>query len=394
MLWSLIELVLAAPVKSPLVSFGPAIQSDYQIFPLSQVSVIRPLHHREAPPIAMSVLQDMGYQEMYVQKSYQNDLNGIHHVYLQQTLNGKDIVNAVANVNLDEFGRVLSVGQSFYRPNAFKVNHQEQHSMVSQEPLLGPVEALDALLNFIERPTFSDTHALQFDEKYIVFYQDMEIPMKLAYLTHASRDDVTLVWDVVIDLQENWFHAHVDAQNGQVKSLVDWVSHSAFNVYPIGTNDPEAGHRKLLVDPEHPLASPIGWNQRIQRSKVIHYNVTKGNNVYAQNNPTGGDQYERNYRPNAPNLVFDFPIDFKDEPTDYVDAAITNLFYWNNVMHDVFYLYGFNEVAGNFQDYNFGRGGKGNDAVIANAQDGSGTNNANFATPPDGQHSRMRMYVW
>jgi extracellular elastinolytic metalloproteinase len=63
-------------------------------------------------------------------------------------------------------------------------------------------------------------------------------------------------------------------------------------------------------------------------------------------------------------------------------------------MHDLFHLYGFNEVAGNFQDYNFKRGGKGNDAVVANAQDGSGTNNANFATPPDGKRPRMRMYVW
>ena len=32
--------------------------------------------------------------------------------------------------------------------------------------------------------------------------------------------------------------------------------------------------------------------------------------------------------------------------------------------------------------------------MIANAQDGSGYNNANFATPPDGQKPRMRMYVW
>lgn len=30
----------------------------------------------------------------------------------------------------------------------------------------------------------------------------------------------------------------------------------------------------------------------------------------------------------------------------------------------------------------------------ANAQDGSGYNNANFATPPDGSRPRMRMYVW
>ena len=42
--------------------------------------------------------------------------------------------------------------------------------------------------------------------------------------------------------------------------------------------------------------------------------------------------------------------------------------------------YGFDEISGNFQQYNFGRGGRENDAVIANAQDGSGFNNANFMT--------------
>ena len=44
--------------------------------------------------------------------------------------------------------------------------------------------------------------------------------------------------------------------------------------------------------------------------------------------------------------------------------------------------YGFDEVAGNFQAYNFERGGEQDDAVLMNAQDGSGFNNANFMTPP------------
>lgn len=56
--------------------------------------------------------------------------------------------------------------------------------------------------------------------------------------------------------------------------------------------------------------------------------------------------------------------------------------------------YGFDEVSGNFQQHNFGRGGEEGDAVIANAQDGSGYNNANFMTPPDGQNGRCRMYLW
>lgn len=83
-------------------------------------------------------------------------------------------------------------------------------------------------------------------------------------------------------------------------------------------------------------------------------------------------------------LKFQFPIDFKRQPKTYLNASVTNLFYWNNVLHDLLYQYGFDEVAGNFQQNNFDRGGEQGDAVIANAQDGAGYNNANFATPPDG----------
>ncbi len=71
-------------------------------------------------------------------------------------------------------------------------------------------------------------------------------------------------------------------------------------------------------------------------------------------------------------MNFSFPINFAMEPKTYLNAAITNLFYWNNIMHDVFYQYGFNEKSGNFQDENYGKGGAAKDGVIANAQDGSG----------------------
>ena len=63
-------------------------------------------------------------------------------------------------------------------------------------------------------------------------------------------------------------------------------------------------------------------------------------------------------------------------------------------MHDITYQYGFDEVAGNFQANNLGRGGAGNDYVLADAQDGSGVNNANFSAPADGSSGRMQMYLW
>ncbi len=98
-------------------------------------------------------------------------------------------------------------------------------------------------------------------------------------------------------------------------------------------------------------------------------------------------------------LDFDFPVDLLTEhPHDYWDAAVTNLFFWNNTIHDVLYGYGFDEASGNFQANNYGRGGLGGDYVRAEAQDGGGTNNANFSTPTEptatGAVPRMQMYLW
>lgn len=75
-------------------------------------------------------------------------------------------------------------------------------------------------------------------------------------------------------------------------------------------------------------------------------------------------------------------------------AAVTQLFYVNNFLHDWFYDAGFDELAGNAQSTNYGRGGVEGDAIRAEAQDYSGTNNANMSTPSDGGIPRMQMYVF
>jgi extracellular elastinolytic metalloproteinase len=75
--------------------------------------------------------------------------------------------------------------------------------------------------------------------------------------------------------------------------------------------------------------------------------------------------------------------------------VVANLFYANNMIHDVLHRYGFDEEAGNFQVNNYGRGGTGGDAVNAEAADGGGINNANFSTPAlDGGAPRMQMFLW
>ena len=73
-------------------------------------------------------------------------------------------------------------------------------------------------------------------------------------------------------------------------------------------------------------------------------------------------------------------------------GVITHLFYSLNWYHDKLFELGFDEAAGNFQLTNFSGQGLGNDRVLADVDDGSGTNNANFSTPPDGASGRMQMY--
>jgi extracellular elastinolytic metalloproteinase len=284
--------------------------------------------------------------------------------------------------------------------------------------VMAPEEALLSLLAFV-KPQLPDPTVLQDltpasftqmrslkEEEYIEF---TNVPFALSPVksrqAYIQMDDgqLQLVWDMQLELEDNWYNAHVNAHDGTVVSMVDWVaSASAYKVIPFGSNDPNDTERQFVENPNDDWASPEGWHTQGVTSKP--FNVTIGNNVYAHNNPDGGNDWKKNYRPTGTvdkdgNIVFDFEADFKtQEPKDYEDAAITNLFYWCNTAHDFFHRYGFDEKAGNFQQDNMGRGrtnddGQG-DAVIANAQDGSGRNNANFATPPDGQHGKMRMYIW
>ncbi|HKP72434.1 MAG TPA: M36 family metallopeptidase, partial [Pyrinomonadaceae bacterium] len=132
--------------------------------------------------------------------------------------------------------------------------------------------------------------------------------------------------------------------------------------------------------------------------------VTTGNNVDAGLDISAPNGIDTNGRAQATNRVFRF--DYKPDgsadptgsnnPTDaqFRMGAVTNLFFWTNRYNDVLYNLGFTEAARNFQTNNFGRGGLGNDPVLAEAQDSSGTNNANFNTPPDGTPGRMQMYLW
>jgi subtilisin-like proprotein convertase family protein len=163
------------------------------------------------------------------------------------------------------------------------------------------------------------------------------------------------------------------------------------------------GAPQLVTNPwtaAAPNAATLKWHST--DATGTDYNYTRGNNVWAyhdRNSQNSGDPSRSATSTTAlPNLTFDFVPDLTQPPINTTPPNqqfnITNLFYANNMIHDIMYTYGFDEVAGNFQFNNLGRGGLGNDHVNAEAQDGGGTNNANFLTPADGGNGRMQMYLW
>lgn len=180
------------------------------------------------------------------------------------------------------------------------------------------------------------------------------------------------------------------------------VSSATYRVvkYPAESPQHPGGTPSLHVDPWTMApgnATTLNWHN----DGTLDHDSTRGNNVWAaedRNNTNSVIDRAAVSQTPQPSLTFDYVPDFTQAPTTTTPPNqqfnITNLFYWNNIMHDITYLYGFDEPSGNFQNSNLGRGGAGNDYVIADAQDGGGTNNANFATPPDGTRPRMQMYLW
>lgn len=223
---------------------------------------------------------------------------------------------------------------------------------------------------------------------------------------------------------QHWFDTRIDANTGHLINQNDWVvacqvraygksqnkhlpysplqtginaaykksAGASYNVFAIPLESPNHGTRSIEVDPSDADASPFGWHDT-NGADGPEYTITRGNNVYASEDKN--DDNIPGFSPDGgPLLTFNDTFNINNSAALYTNAAITNLFYWNNIMHDVWWHYGFDEESGNFQSNNYGNGGLGGDFVSADAQDGSGTNNANMATPPDGINPRMQMFLW
>ena len=351
----------------------------------------------------------------------------IKHVYVQQMYQGIPIQNGTYKLTVKN-------GQVSWEINQF-INEIGSRANATQASLT-PENAIMAVIGKHKMATPSNLSRAAIGlNKYA--YSNSGIspePIQVEQVYYHENGSLYLTWKVSVYQNDgqHWWSDNVDAMTGQVIRSEDWVvscnfgdahethSHDAniyeaamgpvtlaayeastaaalvgggsYNVYPLGIESPSHGNRAIVNDPAVASASPFGWHDT-NGSSGAEFTITRGNNVWAQDDINGN-----NGTGSSPNggssLNFNFPLNLNNTPSTFLNAATTNLFYWNNIMHDVWYQYGFDEASGNFQENNYGNGGAGSDSVFADAQDGSGTNNANFGTPPDGQNPRMQMFLW
>jgi len=328
-----------------------------------------------------------------------SSVSGVTHLYLRQLHAGLPVYNAQLQVHVTADGRILSVN------NAFVPGLGQRSSTVA--PALGAgnavVRAAEHLgIRLPGPPPIVEEALHKGRQKRTLVAGDgvslEPIPAGLMWLPVGR--EVHLVWNLEIQTLDgdHWLDMTVDAANGQVWTRLDWISDAEYRVYaqpvesPIHTTPlPPADARTLEVDPYLAAtnASPLGWHDTGSTS----FTITRGNNVHAYEDRDGNNAPPAVEVDCGVTLSCDFPLDLTQQPSTYVPAAITNLFYWNNIIHDVQYQYGFDEAGGNFQVNNFGHGGAGGDDVRAEGQDGIGNCNANFGTPTDGNRPRMQMFT-
>lgn len=378
--------------------------------------------------------------DMVITDQYTDAHNQVTHVYLQQRYQGIAIEGAVMSLHFKNGTELIHLADRFQKRISGRIS-----SGRSQLSATDAVRRVSGHLGLkaTQTPQLISQSATA-DKKSLIRKEGLsrqDIPVGLIY-ENSKSGRLQLAWKVEIYTEdgEHYWQIKVDASTGEILARRDMVLHcdfghpatgagictdghsalavgstplttaaksdlvtniatsfsppvgNAYRVFTAPVETPNHGGRTLVYTNGDPVASPFGWHN----DGLLSYQITKGNNVYAYEDQLGinaGTPVSGGLSPLQP-LNFDFPLDLSKEPSTYKKAAVTNLFYWNNLVHDVFYHYGFTESAGNFQSNNRAKGGLGNDAVMAEAQDGGGTNNANFLTLPDGVPGRMQMYLW
>jgi len=337
-------------------------------------------------------------------------------IKVQQTYNGLPVYGTTATV------LVKNSNVTYFSDNFIK----DYTSSGSATASLNKKTALDKIATDLGKNEISNLPLLDFFQQgqnkhvaakqRLVYAADEKGNLKLAYEFLVHEPKTSNHWNYVIDANSGEiiskinlnlscsFHDGAYSHDSQAltlpqnkeyyptnnNSLLLTADNASYNVFALPVEAPTFAARSIVTNPWILASSPEGWHS----NGTTHYTITRGNNVYAYDDKDANENTFGTSPDGGATRNFNFPYDANGKAVNNLAASTTNLFYISNMVHDIFYKFGFTEAARNFQSNNFGNGGLDDDEVFAQSQDGGGYNNANFAPYPDNYNPVMQMYLW
>lgn len=391
-------------------------------------------------------LTSQDVSDWFIEGTGNSDATGINTYHIRQRYQGTEIFNAISNV-WEKNGEIINVANRFFPNISQKINATTPSLSVlvalqKAFVLVNVSSSGNQIIETISSKEFKISNGTSTEViSAKLVYQPIQNKLKLAWDFTIPTLDGNHVWSIRVDAltgeklqnrdmvvscnfdkndcagfqytnRENFsFYRNLVKEENAFAPVQ--VLGGSYRAVPFNFFSPNDTSRQLIANPENALASPNGWHNASTTiggtTASSMYTYLRGNNVWSRSDYTGAaassttastTSTANGYSPTNSGLIFDYPYPGTSVAANtYIDASTTNLFYMNNICHDIWYQYGFNEANGNFQKSNLGRGGVGNDYIFANAQDGSTAttptlNNSNFYSPGDGTNGRMRMYLW
>ena len=209
--------------------------------------------------------------------------------------------------------------------------------------------------------------------------------IKASLIWFPLGNELRLAWEVIVTMPayEGQYRTMVDANSGEIlycHQLVQTVAAQG-NVYLV-----DGGSPRQMTNFPLPLGN---YGRPIPGGLPAVFPDTWVAVDSAVGNCTNGHQGDNG--PTLQGAVQAGLLTFDPANAVGVDQEVLNIFYYCCYMHDYFYLLGFREADGNFQQDDFGRGGVGSDRVDARAYPGAVAGTASMFTPIDGSTPVMRM---
>ncbi len=378
--------------------------------------------------------------DMKVSSQYLSPTTGWYHIYFNQTFEQVEVYNGMLAVTIKD-EKVAFAANSFISNIISKIPENKTAILSTKMALQKAVTNVNLTGYDFSKTTELSTANFDNGKLGKVVYENKQlsnekIVVKLYWLPVENNvgekinTNLVLTWNVSFvtkDGHHSW-NIHVDANTGNIVQKKDDVIHcdfgkpdhenhtalctenkvetpqtlsptaNGYTVFDYPLEAPTFGARTLVTNPYtrfFPAGNGPGTTNGWHNDGTTDYTYTRGNNVWAKDDIASNNETSIGSYPSSATLDFNYPYtQGTATAAANLNAAITNLFYWNNVIHDVLWRYGFDEPSGNFQANNLSKGGLGNDFIQADAQDGSDVNNANFSTPADGGNGRMQMFIW